>query len=150
MLTRCNSRPEISFSGKATSVAATFSSSWGGSSMWIWPRKLARRISAGIQSGIAPMANMESIAANCSLLRRLNVLHQVGELFRGHIVKCIRLVLLNIRVLLRRLKLIERHPRPGVAGEQRISVRVFPAGDGDKERFGRQKIFVFIWFGVFV
>ena len=39
-------------------------------SVWICPRKLARRMSAGIQSGIAPMANMESIAPNCSLLRR--------------------------------------------------------------------------------
>ncbi len=50
-------------------------------------------------------------------MRRLNVLHQVGELFRGHVVECIRLVSLRIRVLLSRRKLIEGHPRPGVAGE---------------------------------
>ena len=83
-------------------------------------------------------------------MRRLHVLHQVGELFRGHVVECIRLVLLNIRVLLSRLKLIERHPRRGVAGEQRVSVRVFSGGDGDKERFRREKIFAFIGLNVFV
>jgi hypothetical protein len=71
-------------------------------------------------------------------------------LFRSQVVECIRLVLLRIRVLLRRLKLIEGHPRYGVSGEQCISVGVFPIGDGYKERFRRQKIFAFIRFGVFV
>ena len=50
-------------------------------------------------------------------MRRLNVLHQVGELFRCHVIECIRLVLLRIRVLLSRLKLIEGHARYGIPGE---------------------------------
>ncbi len=50
-------------------------------------------------------------------MRRFNILHQIGELFRGHVVECIRLVLLNIRILLRGLKLIEGHPCSRVTGE---------------------------------
>ena len=50
-------------------------------------------------------------------MRRLNILHQVGELFSGHIVEYIRPALLRIRALLRRLKLFEGHPCYGIAGE---------------------------------
>jgi hypothetical protein len=50
-------------------------------------------------------------------MRRLDVLHQVRELFRRHIHERIRFVLVEVGLLISRRKLVERHPGPGVAGE---------------------------------
>ena len=117
------------------SLCATFSSSCGDSSVWIWPRKLAGSdigvnpirhcpdgkhrvhhsellLAAPVQNVGISRKHMQHLGCARRPMRRLNVLHQVGELVRGHVVECIRLALLRIRVLLSRCKLIEGDPRP--------------------------------------
>src|SRR5262249_53946912 len=82
--------------------------------------------------------------------RRLHVPHQVSELFRRHVVIWIQFVLLERGLILSRRKLVEGHTRSGIAGEQRVSVRVFSVGDSNEEWFGRKEIFAFFRFGVLV